>query len=116
MVRGMNDLIALRASGSRPTLVWLWVGYGFPSYANELNLDAPRANEDYRGLVGLDVILYARESSAKLFELFERLKTYANSISMHVEAWKDDNTGGSILIWNRKFGQKTLGECCERNH
>jgi len=57
--------------------------------------------------------MYARTSSADLFALFEHLKTIVSSISMHVDAWRDDMTGNSILIWDRKHGQRTLAECCK---
>lgn len=113
MVAGMNSLLQMRRGGARPSIVWLWIGFEGKGEATELVMPRPSLTDDFRPLVGLPVVMYARTASPELFELFEHLKTIVSSISFHVDAWRDDMTGNSILIWDRQRGQRTLAECCK---
>ena len=113
MIHGIQRVINVRASGMKPKLVWLWVGYEFQAKGFDLALEAPRVSEDFRPLVGLSVVIRARQSSAALFAMWEELKQVCGSLTLSVESWDDDTSGGSVLIWDKKHGQRTLEETCK---
>jgi hypothetical protein len=110
MIHGMDALVQARMSGARPAMVvWLWVGFERGKKGGAaINLEMPRPSlsEDYRGLVGLDVMLCAAEYSPALMEMWELLKPLTNRQMLWVKTWSGDI--GSLLIWDKKQGQRTL--------
>ena len=111
-IAGIDRLVAMRRSGNKPVLpVWLWIGFPKAKYNGngiELEMAAPSRSADIRALVSLDVMLCAAKYSPQLFDFFELLKVVAKSVTLWVEEWNEDVD--SVILWDRKNGQRTLGE------
>lgn len=104
-----NNLEKLKAwrirTGMKPVSVWLWYGFGRMPHKGRFDLDAdkPSKTDDYRPLVGLNVTVCAKSYSPALMEEFERMKGYASSLVLWVDAWKDDPE--SVITWRK--GEKS---------
>lgn len=112
-IHGIDALIAIRKSGNRPALsVWIWIGFpaeGKKGPAINLTISTPSRLADIRPLVGLPVILCATEYSPALMNFFDALKAVCSSVCLWVQAWGDDVD--SMIIWDKRNGQRALGEC-----
>lgn len=112
-MRGIERLIAVRSTGKRPTLAWIWVGAEYAKFflepGRELQIDAPSVSADLRPLVGLDVIVMVEACSPALWAMWERLQSYARSATLHINDWRD---AASVIVWDRKHGQRSLEDCC----
>ena len=91
-IRGMQTLLSLRQAGKRPALVFLDLidEYRAPKEAGELERltlcpEGKTRNDDLRPLVGLDVVIMARDWTEDLSGLYDRLTQYANEIILLVE-------------------------------
>lgn len=100
--RGAAPLIAMRQAGFRPSGD-VWVSYGdFPEldwwrWANTCNSPElvvlptdPIERLDFRCLVGLRVVLFAAEWSARVGKLFELLTEYADEVVVMSPAFEGD--------------------------
>ncbi len=112
-IRGMQTLLSLRQAGKRPALVFLDLidAYRAPRYPHELERltlcpEGATRNDDLRPLVGLDVVIMARDWTADLSGLYDRLTQYANEIILLVDSFGDD-VGWS---WMKKYGRVELSE------
>lgn len=112
-IRGMQTLLSLRQAGKRPALVFLDLidTYRAPRYPHELERltlcpEGATRNDDLRPLVGLDVVIMARDWTEDLSGLYDRLTQYANEIILLVDSFGDD-VGWS---WTKKYGRVELSE------
>ncbi len=113
MIHGIQHLVAVRKSGRRPVFLEVDVdcAYFEPRYANEFARMVLLASgdlrlDDFRPFVGLDVMIYAPKATKTYIDLIDRMKEYANAITVFCGEYGSD-LGWE---WSKKWDTCELGE------
>lgn len=113
MIHGIQHLITLRKSGRRPVFLEVDVDcqYVEPRYSNEfarmvLVAEGDLSLDDFRPFVGLDVMIYAPMATKTYTDLIDRVKQYANILTVFCGEYGLD-LGWE---WSKRWGDCELGE------
>lgn len=113
MIHGIKHLIDMRKSGRLPVYLRVNVDCDYlgTKYDNELAYLVLMAEgdlrlDDFRPFVGLDVILYAPKATKTFADLIDRMKQYANFMTVFCGEYGDD-LGWE---WSKKWGTCEFGE------
>jgi len=109
---GIDQLIAMRKAGKRPDVVWINFdqSYRHPKDLREWhNLELEYSHSrDLRPFINLDVIICSAHWTEDVGALFERLTSYARTITVLVADFGDDIG----WWWDKRFGRTDFGARC----
>lgn len=113
MIHGLRHLINLRRRGQRPAFLEVDVDCPFlePTYAADfenmvLVAEGDLLLDDFRPFVGLDVVVFAPQTSKTFSYLIERMQEYAATMRVFCCEYGLD-LGWE---WSKKWGQCEIGE------
>lgn len=113
MLYGLIPLLTLRKKGLRPSSVWLSIGVPYvpPRYEQdfermELCVSGSVTGDDFRVFKGLKVTLFAADWTALTAATLEKLKLYADEITVLIASFGEDIG----FAWSAHSGQVNFGE------
>lgn len=113
MIDGLHHLMTLRKAGLRPRslIVSIECPYKRPKYINdfedmELTVHESVAHDDFRAFKDMQLTLYAGAWNQLAADVLEKLKGYAEEITVLCADYGNDIG----YFWHREYGVKDYGD------
>lgn len=95
----LEQLVKIRKSGRKPECVFLLFGDMVPSGAMDIRID-PKSfrRQEWRALVGCEVVVMADDYSKELVALMDLLQGYVSAMTVYVLSWLPHEFG---FVWEK---------------